>query len=380
MTKHWQTPQAETAQRAARPRSIVFLGTAHDNGGSSILASSLAAAMRAEGHHVEEWYLFSAAPQDLPPGARVFIRHSRSRSPLMLSALFVRVVWALRKLKPDAVFGLQSLSNLLVGIGGLLAGVHNRIATLHIPADRFDPTLMHIDRIAGGLGVYSHIIACGQSVADTFAKNGPAYARRMMVIANGHTKPVLIERNKARAKFGLSQDGLVLGQFGRLYYQKNQLFSLDVLKSLPGASLMLVGTGPDEDAVKAAMADGAIAGRAHWQRAIPHSRIGEFYSAVDMVLFPSLFEGLSLAAIEAIHSGVPLLCSDIPSFREMFQHSPFLTETLLLPLGDREAWLERINAIATNSELRARIVDELKLLSPSYAFATMAARYLAVLA
>jgi glycosyltransferase involved in cell wall biosynthesis len=172
----------------------------------------------------------------------------------------------------------------------------------------------------------------------------------------------------------------VLGQFGRLYYQKNQLFSLDVLKSLPGASLMLVGTGPDEDAVKVAMADGAIAGRAHWQRAIPHSRVGEFYSAVDMVLFPSLFEGLSLAAIEAIHSGVPLLCSDIPSFREMFQHSPFLTETLLLPLGDREAWLERINAIATNSELRARIVDELRLLSPSYAFATMAARYLAVLA
>src|ERR1039458_2831313 len=103
MTKHWQTPQPETAQRAARPRSIVFLGTAHDNGGSSILASSLAAAMRAEGHHVEEWYLFSAAPQDLPPGARVFIRHGRSRSPLMLSALFVRVVWALRKLKPDAV-------------------------------------------------------------------------------------------------------------------------------------------------------------------------------------------------------------------------------------------------------------------------------------
>jgi glycosyltransferase involved in cell wall biosynthesis len=368
MTKHWQTPQAETVQRAARPRSIVFLGTAHDNGGSSILASSIAAAMRAEGHHVEEWYLFSAAPQDLPPGARVFIRHGRSRSPLMLSALFVRVVWALRKLKPDAVFGLQSLSNLLVGIGGLLAGVHNRIATLHIPADRFDPILMRIDRIAGGLGVYSHIIACGQSVADTFAKNGPAYARRMMVIANGHTKPVLIERNKARAKFG------------RLYYQKNQLFSLDVLKSLPGASLMLVGTGPDEDAVKVAMADGAIAGRAHWQRAIPHSRVGEFYSAVDMVLFPSLFEGLSLAAIEAIHSGVPLLCSDIPSFREMFQHSPFLTETLLLPLGDREAWLERINAIATNSELRARIVDELRLLSPSYAFATMAARYLAVLA
>ncbi len=380
MTKHWQTPQAETVLRTARPRSIVFLSTAHDNGGSSILSSSLAAAMRANGHRVEEWYLFSAAPQDLPAGARVFIRHGRSRSPLMLAALFVRVVWALRKIKPDAVFGLQSLSNLLVGICGLLAGVRNRITTLHIPANCFDPTLIVIDRIVGSLGAYSHIIACGQSVADSFIKNGPAYARRMMVIANGHTKPVLIEQTKARAELGLPQDRFVLGQFGRLHYQKNQLFSLDLLKALPDASLMLIGAGPDEAAVKTAMADSAIAGRAHWQRAIPHNRIGEFYSAVDMVLFPSLFEGLSLAAIEAIHSEVPMLCSDIPSFREMFQHSSFLTETLLLPLGDRVAWLERINSIAASAQLRARIVDELRRLSPSYAFATMSARYLAVVA
>ena len=42
MTKHWQAPLAEKVVRTARPRSIVFLGTAHDNGGSSILASSLA--------------------------------------------------------------------------------------------------------------------------------------------------------------------------------------------------------------------------------------------------------------------------------------------------------------------------------------------------
>jgi glycosyltransferase involved in cell wall biosynthesis len=152
-----------------------------------------------------------------------------------------------------------------------------------------------------------------------------------------------------------------------------------LLKAIPNASLMLIGSGPDEATVASAMANPAIAGRAHWQRAIPHDCIGEFYSAVEMVLFPSLFEGLSLAAIEAIHSGVPLLCSDIPSFREMFQNSPFLTKTLLLPLADQAAWLERINAIAASDELRARIVYELRCLSPSYAFATMSARYLAIL-
>jgi len=61
-----------TAQLSNRPRSIVFLGTAHDNGGTSILASNLAGAMRARGHHVEEWYLFGS-DGDAPPDARIFL-------------------------------------------------------------------------------------------------------------------------------------------------------------------------------------------------------------------------------------------------------------------------------------------------------------------
>ncbi len=72
-----------------RPRSIVFLGTAHDNGGTSILASNLARAMRTRGHHVEEWYLFGS-DGDMPVGSRVFEPTQRSHSPLVLTALFFR--------------------------------------------------------------------------------------------------------------------------------------------------------------------------------------------------------------------------------------------------------------------------------------------------
>ena len=81
------------AQHANRPQLIVFLGTAHDNGGTSILASNLAAAMRKHGHRVEEWYLFSS-DGDLPPGARVF--YHTKRTPFALLTVFWRVVAALR--------------------------------------------------------------------------------------------------------------------------------------------------------------------------------------------------------------------------------------------------------------------------------------------
>ena len=115
--------------------------------------------------------------------------------------------------------------------------------------------------------------------------------------------------------------------------------------------------------------------RTHLRSAVDHARIGAFYSAVDLVLFPSRFEGLSLAAIEAVHAGVPLLCSDIPSFRELFAGHPLLTSTLLLPLSDRNAWIARIHTLLEDAALRMQIVAELKALSPSYAFERMAHDY-----
>jgi glycosyltransferase involved in cell wall biosynthesis len=369
----------ESAPRLApdeiqRPRRVVFLGTAHDNGGSSVLAGNLAQAMRAQGYEVEEWYLF-ASPAD-PKHARIFSQAKRSRSPLQLARVFWRVVRELRARKPDVLIGLQPLSNLVAGAAGRLTGIPKRIATLHNPAGEFRPLLMRLDRAFGNLGFYTQVVACSSSVAATFQHNGPRYCERLAVIRNGHAAPGLVARRQARAELGLPLEGVVLGQIGRICAQKNQDFSVGLLSGISGAHLLLVGSGPDEPAVKARIAGNELSNRAYLRSAIDHSRIGAFYSSVDLVLFPSRFEGLSLAAIEAVHAGVPLLCSDIPSFRELFAGHPLLTSTLLLPLSDRNAWLTRIHTLLDDAALRGQIVAELKVLSPSYAFERMAGDYI----
>jgi glycosyltransferase involved in cell wall biosynthesis len=63
----------------------------------------------------------------------------------------------------------------------------------------------------------------------------------------------------------------------------------------------------------------------------------------------------------------------------MFRNSRILTETLLVPLGDRDAWLNRVRAILSDEKLRQRIVAELRRLSPAYVFETMAAKYLSII-
>jgi glycosyltransferase involved in cell wall biosynthesis len=352
-----------------RPRSIVFLGTAHDNGGTSILAGNLARAMRARGHHVEEWYLFGS-DGDMPVGTRVFEPAKRSRSPLLLAALFFRVVAALRERKPDVLFGLQPYSNLLVGVAGRIAGIRNRIPTYHGPRTFVTPSLMALDDIVHWLGLYRQMIACANNVAATYHRND------MAVVVNGHDVPKVFSRAEARTALGLPPDAVILGQIGRLSHQKNQSFSLDLLQRLPEAVLVLLGIGPDEASLKSQIQAAGLTQRVHIVPAIAHGRIGLFYSAIDLALFPSRYEGLSLAGIEAIHAGMPALCSDIPSFREMFAASPLLTAQLLLPEGDHAAWIAHIRDILANQELRKGIGSELARLSPAYGFEVMAEQYL----
>jgi glycosyltransferase involved in cell wall biosynthesis len=360
------------AQHTSRPQLIVFLGTAHDNGGTSILASNLAAAMRKHGHRVEEWYLFSS-DGDLPPGARVF--YHTKRSPFALLTVFWRVVKALRQERVDVLLGLQPLSNLFVGIAGWLAGVRDRISAYHGPFWSANQTLMNTDALVASLGFYTRMVACSNSVAESFRARSKAYDP-VETIVNGHDAPRMFARTEARAELGLPAEGYILGQIGRLSHQKNQGFSLELMQELPEAQLVLLGIGPDESAVRAQIAALGIADRVRIVPAITHDRIGLFYTAIDIVLFPSRYEGLSLAAIEAIHAGVPLLCTDIPSFQELFAASPYLSEHLLLPQGDPAAWRARIRSLLTDRALRARVSLELAQLAPAYGFDSMAEQYL----
>src|SRR5699024_10652522 len=98
------------------------------------------------------------------------------------------------------------------------------------------------------------------------------------------------KRKKIRHKYDLN-GYLVLGNVGRLNFQKNQMFILDVFKQvkkiIPKSKLVLVGTGNDKDNIikKARQLnifnDIVFAG---YQKDVQ-----AWYSAFDIFLFPSLF-------------------------------------------------------------------------------------------
>jgi glycosyltransferase involved in cell wall biosynthesis len=95
--------------------------------------------------------------------------------------------------------------------------------------------------------------------------------------------------------------------------QKNHAFLLDiaaeVVRREPGAGFLLVGDGPLRQDIEAAARrlnlDGCVL-FAGVRADVPRLMLG----AMDVFLFPSIYEGLPLSLVEAQAAGLPCVCSD----------------------------------------------------------------------
>lgn len=121
-------------------------------------------------------------------------------------------------------------------------------------------------------------------------------------------------RKKVRDNLKLSDDQFVIGHIGRFNTQKNHKFIIDIFdevhKRNADAVLLLVGDDSSKlgqevhDKVNnLGLSDSVIFTGVR-------SDVADLLQAMDVFLFPSLFEGLSVASIEAQSSGLPVIISD----------------------------------------------------------------------
>jgi glycosyltransferase involved in cell wall biosynthesis len=122
-----------------------------------------------------------------------------------------------------------------------------------------------------------------------------------------------VDGRAVRAELGIAPDALVVGHVGRFVAQKNHAQLLAVLAAAvpaaPNLQLLLVGDGPlrpviERQALELGVADRVIF--AGLRTDIPRL----LHGAVDVFVFPSWFEGLGLALVEAQAAGLPCVLAD----------------------------------------------------------------------
>ena len=175
-------------------------------------------------------------------------------------------------------------------------------------------------------------------------------------------------RSEVRKEYGWDNK-LVFGHVGNFIPQKNHYFMVDIIaeaiKTEENALLLFLGRGDAMDSVREYAIKKGVAEHIVFMGS--RSDTTRFYQAMDLFLFPSLYEGLPIAGIEAQTADLPCLFSDAITSGIVI---PSRAVSMPLELGAAE-WAKMSIALAKTSE-RGNVSD--KIAASGYDAADMGKR------
>jgi len=119
-------------------------------------------------------------------------------------------------------------------------------------------------------------------------------------------------RVKMREELGIKDSTIVVGHVGRFSYPKNHDFLIDIFKKVNEKNrntlLLLVGDGNLREAIERKVEYLGLSNRVIF--AGIRSDVADVLQAMDIFVFPSLYEGLPVTLVEAQASGLPCVISD----------------------------------------------------------------------
>jgi len=179
------------------------------------------------------------------------------------------------------------------------------------------------------------------------------FGRSVEVIHNGVDVDVFhpAARDAAlRAGMGAGQDDLLIASVGRLVGWKGIRIILEALAVLPPRiRLVVVGSGPEEQALRLQAAALDIVDRVHFAGHVDHAKLPCLLTQCDLFVQPSIGEeAFGISVVEAMACGLPVLASNNGGLPEIVIEG----ETgLLLAPGEVQCWRKAIAQLAGERRL-----------------------------
>jgi glycosyltransferase involved in cell wall biosynthesis len=299
---------------------------------------------------------------------RVLVPHAR-RGSLELIPVARAVAAAIRAWQPDVLHAHNvKATALTLTAARITSGRRPILSTMHGVSDRDIPAsariLRHVDMVAVvSLAVREAVVARGLSPA------------RVRVVHNGVDTVPALDAGTRRAydrEFGLAGDVVIA--VGRLEPQKahDRLLAAAalVLESRPDTRFLIVGEGELLDDLRRLASHLAIDHAVRFTG--PREDAPQLIARADLLVFSSNWEGLSVAALEALAAGTPVVSTDVAGMRELLSTG---AGEIVSGWEARDLAASIISTLSDRQRLEAMARTGRRLVSDQFSATSMRAAY-----
>ena len=205
----------------------------------------------------------------------------------------------------------------------------------------------------------THFFACSDSAGKWLYDNSILKSDKYYLIRNSiDYKQFIINkdvREKIRQQLNVDDNCIVFGQIGRLSEVKNHKFSIEMFKKYysynNNSILLFLGDGELRNNLEKIVNKNKIQNNVVFMGDIDN--VNEYLQGIDIVLLPSLYEGLPMILVEAQASGTKCIVSENVS-----KNAKFTDDITFLPIDDINIWVETAKQIdITKTDNSKKIIE-----------------------
>ena len=259
----------------------------------------------------------------------------------------------LRRQRFDIVHTHLFHANVLGRVVARLVGVPVVVSTTHVA----EPRCWHLLLERWTAPLVNRVVAVSEGVRTYMVERAHIPARKILVIRNGvDPGRFRLRRGGFRRGEGIASDCLLVTTVGRLHVQKGLGYLLKAAAAVtsqhPEVRFLLVGEGPERTRLlqlKDRLGLGDQVRFLGLRADVPHILVDS-----DVFVLPSLWEGLSIALLEAMAAGLPVVATDVEGVAEVVTDG----ETgLVVPPGDADALTAALSRLLGDPSLRKRLAQ-----------------------
>lgn len=284
--------------------------------------------------------------------------------PLWVPYAAVRVVAAVLRDRSTVVLCGDALLHAL--LWPVLTLVGARHSTMVMGLDLTWPLAPYQWWIRQTLPGADRVIAISSATAEV-ARTLGIPADRVAVLRLAVPVPDVTPERRAAARrelvrrFGVEEGTLLMVAISRLVRRKGMRWFVDqVMPRLPQTTLLVAGTGPEQEAIADAIRAHDLAEEVHLLGGVDDATRELLMQGADVFVQPNIpvprdMEGFGLVAVEAASRGALVVAADLEGLKDAVING---TTGLLLPPGDPAAWADTIAGLAGAPAAREELAEE----------------------